>query len=104
MTDDRLGDEISQPFDYDEWLESVAGQEIVLDAPDGFPNVPKAFYLPRWAQPHREFYCAECDRMRFPVFLEWWPPKHRCPVCGSNPGALELGTDGTLTDVRPNDL
>lgn len=94
----------NRQFDYDEWLESVEGETITVDAPDGFPKIPKCYYIPSWSKPHREFYCGDCDRMRFPVFVEIYPPKRRCPVCGNEPGIVELGTDGTLTDVRPNDI
>lgn len=88
-------------FNFDEWLESVDGKEIVVDAPDGFPEIAACYYLPPWARVHSEFYCSECDCMRFPVFDDWGARRH-CPVCGNEPGALELGTDGTFKDVEEN--
>lgn len=93
-----------RPFDMEEWLESVEGKTIRLDAPDGFPELPACYYMPPWARPHEEFWCSECDQMRFPVFDDRETASRHCPVCGNEPGALELGTDGTLAEVEENGL
>lgn len=103
MTDaDSKPDREHHPFDMAEWLASVRGETVVLVPPKGFPNLPALYFLPKWSRTHREFYCSDCDRMRFPVFEEHGCARKHCPVCGNVPGALELGTDGTFREVRPN--
>lgn len=74
-----------QQFDFEEWAESVEGETILVDAPDGFPDIPSCYYIPSWSKPHREFWCSECDRMRFPVYDDHETAIRHCPVCGNPP-------------------
>lgn len=92
MTEHEEYPEWACRFDYDEWLESVEDKTITLDAPDGFPNVPACYYQPPWTS-HKIKYCGECDGFRWMVSSGWYleDPIGHCPVCGNEPGALELG-------------
>lgn len=86
-------------FDYDEWLESVRGREIVVDNEDDHGRVlgvmePKGFPV------RRETYCGKCHAFRMLVGGEDDAIGH-CPICGRTPGVLELGTDELPDEPQP---
>lgn len=84
--------ELPSRFDYDEWLESVQGQTIEVTTPDGYPNIARCYYMPPWTG-ISICYCEDCDKFsNFVTVEENGNPIGRCPLCGKEPGLLEVGT------------
>lgn len=97
MSDDPVDDlydpiELPKRFDYDEWLESVEGETVRLTAPAGFPELARCFYMPPWTG-LTLCYCEDCDEFsNFVSVDEDASPIGRCPLCGKEPGLVEVGT------------
>lgn len=88
-------------FDFDAWLESVRGETVrVTTPPDGqLGGQASKLYASPVAHERHQSYCADCDEF---VLRTTPDGGHvgRCPLCGREPGLLELGTtpDG-VTEV-----
>ena len=78
-------------FDYEEWLKSVEGETVKITTPDVLGAQASKLMTPQTRTPYNEAYCENCDDWHLLVRFGDETVGH-CPVCGRQPGMLELGT------------
>lgn len=78
-------------FDYDDWVESVKGETVHVTSPEEGTLGPKASALvtPKTPDSDDDARCHRCDDYVRPVLYEG---RVCCPLCGSELGALEMGS------------
>lgn len=96
-----------EPFDLEQWLESVQGKTVKVTTPDGLGAHASKLVTRNTTTRSSMTLCPKCEDMR--LLIEDGSVIGRCPVCGHQPKSmLALGTqskegwDGMDDDVKPD--